>query len=124
MSKIVKAINSMIVNQNKISEVCLSPFSEVGTELFFEYDKKYIWSVMRKEEGDFVVYYYPNCKSARQMSEVPYEYLGNYPVVAYGAEELGSKEAKSSVRELFNLLRQKLYNIDMVLDDIIGDDLI
>lgn len=124
MSKIVKAINSMIVNSDKIGEVFSSPYVETSTELFFEYNKKYVWSVMQKDNGDYLLYFYPESSSAKEMCGVPYEYLNDYAMIVYGAEELGSKEAKSSVRELYNILKQKLYNVDSVLDDIIGDDIV
>ncbi|MNR48247.1 hypothetical protein D3C85_1674650 [compost metagenome] len=78
---------------------------------------------MKNQEGGYFLYFYPKANSSQHMSNVPYDNLNNYAMVVYGAEEFSSKEARASIRELYNIVNQKLYNIDEVLDDIISDDI-
>lgn len=123
MSKIVQAINAMISNSEKLSNICASPYDYASDEYFFEYNRKYVWSISRNDAGAHTIYFYPKARSAQEMSQVHYEELSNYPMIAYGNEELNSKEARESIRELYIIIKEKLYNVDAVLDDIIGDDI-
>ena len=54
MSKIVRAANSMVSNDVKISNV-----TKRRNEYFFLYDGKYKWSIILYEEGSYKLFYYP-----------------------------------------------------------------
>ncbi len=123
MSKIVQAINAMISNSEKIGNICESPFGNSYDEYFFEYNGKYVWSILHNSDGDYTLYFYPKANDAYHISRVPYEVLKEHPMVSYGSEELSSKEARESVRDLYVVVKEKLYDVDAALDDIIGDDI-
>ncbi|WP_052435033.1 hypothetical protein [Ectopseudomonas mendocina] len=122
MSKIVQAINSMIANAGLLANVVEGHNTRNGEEYFFCYKEKYIWSIYLREDGDYWVYYYPEAMSSAQAASI--QDFSTYPTVAYGDNDLRSREARESVAELFMILKGKLYDIDAVLDDIINDDLI
>jgi hypothetical protein len=41
-------------------------------------------------------------------------------MASYSDGSIGTQEAKASFRDLYDLLTEKVYGIDLVLDDIIG----
>lgn len=123
MSKIVQAINAMISNSEKLSNICESPYDYSSGEYFFEYNRKYVWSILKSDNGTHTLYFYPKARSSQQMAQVHYEELSQHPMIAYGSEQLNSKEAKESIGELYTIVKEKLYNVDAALDDIIGDDI-
>lgn len=119
MSKIVQAINAMISNQGLIDMVL-----QGEDEYFFLYKKKYKWSMRSNNQDVYFLYYYPTNKlSLEQLANFSPDDWQNYSeMVLYRSADIGTKEAKDSFSELYSLLREKIYGVDKVLDDIIGDD--
>lgn len=116
MSKVVQAVNAMISNPDKIGKVIRG-----DSELFFLYKDKYKWS-MAERSGDYWLWFYPGDESIEQLAS--FEENGDWegtPIVAYRAGEIGTKEAKASFADLFMLLKEKVYGVNVVLDDIISD---
>lgn len=106
--KIKNLIDKMLREKDKIGSVTkeINPIEE-SEEYYFTYPSdKYYWSVNKDSIGEYHIFYYPekNIKS---------EYL------RFSRQELGST-VMVSLRDLFELLRGKLYGFDSVLDDILG----
>lgn len=119
MSKIVTAVNSMISNAEKISDVTrLKLPQEVHEEFVFEYNNKYIWSIS-KIGGDYSLYYYPENNEVNEI--IQYAEYGEIVYITYNTENLKTREAFESFAELYLIVKEKLHNVDGVLDDIIGD---
>ena len=112
MSKIVQAVNSMISSVEKISDV-----SKSGSEYFFKYNNKYIWGIYEKEE-EYVLSFYPETENIEDLLyEANWE---NISAVIYSTYELKTKEAFESFQELYLKVKEKLFAVDIVLNDIIG----
>lgn len=128
MSKIVEAINAMIKNRKLIQDVVV--FNEkIGSETYFTYVfkyKSYIWSIedtsQYKNNGGYELIYYPGfskvedvilCFNDRGMTE------GEY--VKYDSSTINTVEADESFTEFYRIIKEKLHNVDQVLDDIISD---
>lgn len=118
MSKIVQAINSMITNKEKISNVIKS-----SEEYFFLYKSKYKWSMALRDDG-YHLWYYPGGDSLDFLASMAHSSWDNgVPMIHYFDGEIGTKEARASFAELYTILSEKLYGIDDVLNDIISDDI-
>ncbi|MCL5104547.1 MAG: hypothetical protein M1133_10625 [Armatimonadetes bacterium] len=119
MSKIVSAVNAMISNIDKVSEV------RTGTdkkELFFCYDGKYNWSISHNEKEDvYYLFYYPGDYTTAQLAALSAGDWQTLQYLAYNTEELKTREAKESFAELYTTMSEKMYSVDDVLDDIISD---
>lgn len=114
MSKIVQAVNAMISNNNLISDVIRGE-----SEIFFLYKGKYKWS-MAKRDDTYYLWYYPGEQSIESLAQEEW-HLG-MPMVTYNDADIGTKEARASFADLFMVLEEKVYGVDAVLEDIIGDD--
>ena len=114
MSKIVQAVNAMISNHKLISNVVRGE-----NEVFFLYKEKYKWS-MAFRDGSYYLWYYPGNQSLEDLSQERWD--DDIPMVSYKDADIGTKEAKASFAELYTLVKEKVYGVDEVLDDIIGDD--
>ena len=117
MSKIVTAVNSMISNADKISDVTRL---EVGgnLEYVFKYNNKYVWGISKHGEILFL-YLYPKTK---EITEINANIIwSSFEFISYNTEELKTREALESFAELYLIVKEKLHNVDGVLDDIIGD---
>lgn len=121
MSKIVKAINVMISNPHKITDVVKG---ENETECFFRYDKKHLWSILKHDDSNYYMAYYPGNQNVEHLASIPDEEWEHVPIncVAYTSRELGTKEAKESMAELYNIVNEKVHGMDEVLDEIINSD--
>lgn len=119
MSKIIKALNVMVSNPDLITSVISG---ELGNEIFFQYDNKHVWSIIKTNNNDYFLHYYPHNDNISSLASIPPEYWEheNITSIVYSTKELGSKEAYESFQELFNIVMGKLYNMDSVLDDIIS----
>ncbi|WMB73643.1 hypothetical protein RA178_03190 [Shewanella oncorhynchi] len=118
MSKIISAANVMITNRHLITDVIEANSS---SEIFFRYKTRYIWSITRSQDKIFL-HFYPNAHNTESLAELePYEWQDYSPIISYNSVELGTKEAKSTFEELQLVVKEKLLNMDKVLDDIIGD---
>lgn len=116
MSKVVQAINAMISNPTLITNVMRN-----DNEYFFLYKGKYKWSISRDSKGDFHLFYYPgNEELAHLASYESYDWEGT-AMVAYNETDIGTKEATASFSELHTLIKEQLYGVNKVLDDIISD---
>lgn len=117
MSKIVQAVNAMITNPRFITEV-----KEGGGEIFFLYKEKYAWS-MKDDRAVKHLWYYPGNHSIDYLvdcarSEMSWDGI---TMVHYNDGEIGTKEAKASFAELFTMLKERVYGVNDVLNDIISD---
>jgi hypothetical protein len=115
MSKIVQAINSMIQNNEYLHDVTLS-----DGEFFFKY-KGYIWSIKNTDDG-YYLYYYPGFTEVNHVICANNNGVINSDSYAlYRSADIKTREAYESFSELHQIVRNKLFNMDNVLDDIIGD---
>jgi hypothetical protein len=115
MSKIVQAVNAMISNQEKISQVM-----EGDDEYFFVYRDMYKWSI-KKTNDDVILYFYPEDYDIESLAALSPSSWNSIRMVIYKASEIGTKEAISSFLDLLTIIKEKQYGVDSVLDDIIGD---
>lgn len=118
MSKIVQAVNAMISNPDNISAVVKGE-----SELFFRYKGKYTWSMRRNENGLHYLYFYPDGDDVDDLArrEVAGDAWGDVNMVVYNDGEIGTREAKASFSELFTLLKECVFGVNKVLDEIIAD---
>ena len=120
MSKIVEAVNVMISNQDKLDSVRQGSYH---AEVFFRYNKKHKWSILKNESGDFYLHYYPGPHSIEDMASWPDEAWDDFRgMISYNSKDLGTKEAKDSLRELYTVVKEKVYGMDDILADIIKSD--
>jgi hypothetical protein len=119
MSKIIKAINTMIANSDLISNVTQG---DMESECFFKYDSKHTWSIFETTQGDVILNYYPEQYEIEKLASIPENdwHECNLQYVTYRSDILGTKEAKDSLKELNSIVREKVYGMDSVLDDIIN----
>ena len=115
MSKIVQAVNSMISHSDKITNVLNG-----DGEIFFLY-KNYKWS-MAKRDADHYLWFYPNAESLDSLLQHGPGEWSEVDMVCYKDSDIGTKEAKASFAELYSVVKEKIYGVDEVLDDIISDD--
>lgn len=119
-AKIVQAANAMLSNPNAISEVM--PAAEGDRdEFFFLYAGKYKWSIM-KLKGEYVLYLYPGKQPLEDLASIQdeeWQMFNEY--VAYNTKEIATKEAHDTFSELYNLVKERRFNVNVVLDDIIKD---
>lgn len=119
MSKIVKAVNAMISNNDRIRQVINS---NSGNELFFNYDGKHKWSISKSQSNVYYLHYYPGKHNLEDLAGWPDEEWAEFTgMVSYNTKELGSKEAYDSLGELYTVVQEKLFGMDQVLDSIIDD---
>lgn len=118
MSRIVQAVNSMISHPNLITNVMRN-----GEEIFFLYKDKYKWSMRRADGSNYFLYYYPGEISIDELASLDdYEWNGFTEMVVYSTTELGTREAEESFSELHTILRERMYGINEVFDDIISNN--
>jgi hypothetical protein len=117
MSKIVQAANVMITRKNLITNV-----SQGDNEIFFTYNDKYNWSVSRRD-GDVALWYYPKSDSLDDLVSRSYaQAWEEVPMIHYKVSDLGTREAAETFGELYRTVKEKMFGVDDVLDDIIKDD--
>ncbi|MBA7519520.1 hypothetical protein ES705_11599 [subsurface metagenome] len=115
MAKIIQVINTMIVNADKISNVISS-----DQEYFFLYDNEYKWSMSKgkDEEDEYLLLFYPNPNDTIDDILIVQDWI-NYPFTSYKVSDFKTTEALESFRELFGLLKGKVFGVDDIFDDII-----
>jgi hypothetical protein len=117
MSKIVQAVNAMISNKKLIDSVIIG-----DSEIFFRYREKYIWSVRRESEsGEYLLWYYPGADDVGRIAANDGEDWERVPMVVYKTADIGTKEARASFAELHSIVKERIYGMDEVLQDIISD---
>jgi hypothetical protein len=117
MSKIVQAVNAMISNPDNITKVLKG-----NDEYFFSYKDKYSWSMSRRED-EHVLWFYPNITHIEELASYEGHEWEDVNMVTYKDSEIGTREARASFAELFTLLKEKVFGVNKVLDDIISDAL-
>jgi hypothetical protein len=120
MSKIVKAINVMISNQNSIGKVIQGCNS---SEIFFLFGNKHKWSIVKNDKGEYFLHYYPGKQTIENLASLQDDEWHEFSeMVSYNTKELAFKEAYDSFSELYTVVKEKLFNMDKVLDDIISKE--
>lgn len=116
MNKIVIAVSSIISNKDKITNVIGK-----GTEYFFLYNNKYKWSIKKENEGDIYLNYYPDDIKLDELVRITT--LDGINYVTYRASDLDLKfpYKEKTFEELYLILKEEVFGVDKVLDDIIGD---
>lgn len=114
MSKIVRAVNTMILNKERISDVI-----EYGGETYFLYNIIYKWSI-RKSSGIYFLTFYPEDITLQELIQKKVKHLSVQNMV-YNTNELKTREAEASFAELYILIREKLLKVDEILEDIIEE---
>jgi hypothetical protein len=115
--RIIAAMNAMIENKSMIDAIY--PISHIVLEGFvFEYKKKYKWAIIfdRNDDEYFLIFYANTFESTEHLAL-------QYPTTStavYSTEEYKDRESVQTFKELFQTVRNKLYGIDAMLDDIIG----
>jgi len=121
MSKIVAAVNVMISNPSKITNVIRGQHEN---ECFFKYDNRHKWSIYRNRNDGYCLNYYSSDSNLEELASIPDEaWDHDSPAqVVYTTSELGTKEALATFSELFTIVSEKALGMDKILDDIINSD--
>lgn len=119
MSKIVQAVNAMIANKNYIANVI--PSNHNKDEYFFLYKNKHAWSMLKEDDSNHRLFFYPNTSSVDYLASLTGHEWSDIQMVSYSDSDIATKEAKSSFSELYTILKENLYGINDVLDEIISD---
>ncbi len=107
----------MISNPQLITNIIQSE-----SELFFLYREKYKWSmILNRNDDEYVLWHYPGKESLESLSAYDGHDWEGTPMVTYKTADIGTKEAHASFAELYGLLKERLYGMNYVLDDIISD---
>lgn len=118
MSKIVIAANAMIENKDKISLVIPGKHQ---TEIFFVFDGRYKWSVLKRNDGHFNLTYYPGRQTIEELASFEeHDWIDFTQQVVYTTKDLATRESMETFQELYSLLNDLKYGMDGVLDDIIN----
>jgi len=126
--KIVLVVNSIISHKEKITDVVVEK-----SEFFFLYNGKHKWSVKKFEQDwkeHFIVNFFPDNPDdiiGRNITDIVTSRSwggGIDNVVSYSTKELDTVEAYETFKELYELLFDKVYGIDDIFNDIIGEDLL
>ncbi len=116
-TKIIQAINAMITNKNKIEVV-----GQTGNILWFMYDGKYKWSISEGSEAYYLNYFAGQEGLKDLMAMWQTGDLNDYEeLISYSTDEIKTREAIDSFRALYQVVKEKRFNIDRVLDQIIDD---
>jgi hypothetical protein len=119
-ARIVKAVNAMIVHADQIEEVI-----RVDNEIFFRYRGASLlsnWSMRRDQGPVHWLFMYPGEQSLSQLVSMDEQDWQEFAeMVIYRDDEIGTREAKASFANLYNMLSEKVFGADKVLDDIIDD---
>ncbi len=118
MSKIVRTINAMLSNAGKITETLAA-----GGDYYFVYDGKHRWSIGTCDDG-YALTYFATSLNLSAISRMRYDggALDMINPVTYLSNDIGTREARESFRELFMTVRDRASGLDRVMDEIIGDD--
>ena len=119
MSRIIRAVNSMISQKEKISNVL-----KRQSECFFLFDKKYKWSILHRSDTDsYILYYYSGDISLEVLASMDdFEWDNFKDYVMYSSSEIKTIEAHDTFAELYLIVKEIAHGVDKVLDDIIGSE--
>ena len=114
MAKIIEVLNSMISKNDRITNVIKS-----DQEYFFIYDNKYKWSIVKDNNENYFIHFYPD--DSRTIEEIRnISDWSNYNFVTYSTSDLKTQEAIETFRELYQVVSDKVYGLDDIFDDIIN----
>jgi hypothetical protein len=117
VSKIVVALNSMIENSRKITNIVPGSHS---SEIYFIFDRKHKWSINKVNDG-YILIYYPGKQDLEFYASLEAEEWSEYSdYVVYTTKEIGTKEGLESFADLYGVVKEKMYGMDDVLNDIIN----
>ena len=117
-SKAIRAINIMITNLDKITDVIRNE-----DEYFFLYDKKHKWSISELGGEEIYLHYYTGPEDLKLIASFEHLDWQHYKTfVTYSTEELKTREAIESMKELYRLVKEKCFGVDKAFDDIISSD--
>lgn len=118
--KIVPAINSMIEHSDKITKVIKSNNAS-ESEYFFLFKDKYKWSILKGTMGVIKLYYYPDSYyTLDELAGLQPMNWNNINFAEFKDSDIKTTEATESFAELLQTVKHKLFDIDDVLNDIIG----
>ncbi|MFJ2328900.1 hypothetical protein [Pseudomonas sp. NPDC087690] len=118
MSKIVVAANAMIENSHKITDVLQGVHEG---EIFFRYDQKYKWSILKRHDDHYALMFYPGRQRIEDLASMPDEYWHEFnEMVNYNSKDLGTKESLETFKDLYRVVNDMKYGMDQVLDEIIS----
>lgn len=122
MDKIIPTMQAMLKHPENISDVCVGTESHVE-EYFFVYGDKYKWSISQAEDGSYNLYYYalPQFTIKKIAGMRIEEQQPN--LMWFTSKNFPGKEQQLAFADLYKVVKAKLFNIDAVMEDIIGDDL-
>jgi hypothetical protein len=113
--KIIQVLNTMISNQNEISNVLKGEFDIY----YFVYKEKYKWAINKSPKSEnYFVYFFPRSEAIEDVVHADWTILD---YIAYSTEDLKTKEALETFRELHQIVVSKVYGIDEMFDDIINN---
>jgi hypothetical protein len=120
MSKIVQAVNAMVATPDRIKSVQAGS----GEELFFVYDGKYKWSMRRdNNDGSYHLWYYPGDTSIEALASTEGPEWEDVAMIGYHDKDIGTREAKASFAELYTIVKEKVFGMDEILDEIIKGEI-
>ncbi len=115
MAKIKEAIQVMVDHADKITSILED---ENEREFYFKYNDKYTWSITASpSESDFTVYYYPGGESPQEV-RVHWDEVKS---IRFTTIDESDPEILATFRALYSIVRNRLYDIDGILDAIITD---
>jgi len=117
MTKIVLAVNAMVSNSGRITEVRKDPVTY--DDYYFTYDAKYCWEVKRTPAGHYRIWYFPGQLDTEELQDLAKWKTATK--VRYSTEDLRTREARETFAELFRCVVEKFYGVEKHLDDIIQD---
>ena len=105
--KIQRVIRKMLLEHTKITSVTRGEENPSIEEYYFNFpDEKYLWSVTQSADGQYYFFYYPSS-------------LDRSEFIRIGIDDLDSR-SKDDLKQLFGLMKDKLFGFDSVLDDILS----
>ncbi len=114
MSKIIRAVNVMIENSDKITNTRSGQgFQEDA--YYFLYDKKYQWSIASTPD-DFILRFYKS-----SIGPLPSILAPSSDTITYRASEFKTREAFETFSSLYLLIKEKSIGVDQVLENIIDE---
>jgi hypothetical protein len=75
-----------------------------------------------REDGYFLWYYPRESVTTEQLATYEGQDWEGEPIVTYKSSDIGTKEAIQSFDELYRLLKERVWDMDKVLDEIIGTE--
>ncbi|WP_194975128.1 hypothetical protein [Aquiflexum lacus] len=112
--KIIQVLNSIIEKKEKISNV-----KPNGNAYFFLFDGEFKWAIERDNSGVYAVYFFPSNELLIDQFSNPLVWMEE-DYVKYSTEELKSKEAFETFKDLYQVVIDKVFDIDKMFDKIIS----